>query len=168
MRVAVVGATGAVGREILKVLEARGELSAGRRRLARVPEGADLMWGEGVPWPVARIRNVWMFPGVPPFVRALFFALQGQLPVSPARTSLADVRRGEFEGLREAITLQRDGKSAPRAVAEVLDTTWAKAQKAWKAHLKTLDLSAGKGLAGRATGKRIRSIPLKNHGITFA
>jgi len=61
-----------------------------------------------------------------------------------------------WEGLREAITLQRDGKSAPRAVAEVLDMTWAKAQKAWKAHLKTLDLSAGKGLAGRATGKRIR------------
>ncbi len=61
-----------------------------------------------------------------------------------------------FEGLRQVLALQKDGKSAPRAVAEVLGTTWKKAEKEWKAHLRTLDLSAGKSLAGRAGGKRIR------------
>ncbi len=60
-----------------------------------------------------------------------------------------------WQGLREVLALQKQGKSAPRAVAEVLDSSWAKVQKEWKAHLRTLDLSAGKGLGGRA-GKRIR------------
>ncbi len=60
-----------------------------------------------------------------------------------------------WEGIREILALQKGGKSAPRAVAEVLDLSWAKVQKEWKAHLKTLDLGAGKGLAGRA-GKRVR------------
>jgi tetratricopeptide (TPR) repeat protein len=61
-----------------------------------------------------------------------------------------------WEGLRDVLALERDGKSAPRAVAEVLDTTWAKVSKEWKAHLKGLDLSAGKAMAGRADDKRIR------------
>jgi tetratricopeptide (TPR) repeat protein len=61
-----------------------------------------------------------------------------------------------WAGLREALELQKDGKSAPRAVAEVLDMSWAKVQKAWKSHLRGLDLSAGKGLAGKADDKRIR------------
>jgi tetratricopeptide (TPR) repeat protein len=61
-----------------------------------------------------------------------------------------------WEGIREVLALQKDGKSAPRAVAEVLDLSWAKVQKEWKAHLRGLDLSAGKALAGRADDKRIR------------
>jgi Flp pilus assembly protein TadD len=61
-----------------------------------------------------------------------------------------------WEGIRKVLSLQRDGKSAPRAVAEVLDTSWAKVSKQWKAHLRTLDLSAGKTLAGKAEDKRIR------------
>jgi len=61
-----------------------------------------------------------------------------------------------WEGIRQILVLQRDGKSAPRAVAEVLDTTWPKVAKLWKAHLRTLDLSAGKAMAGRADDKRIR------------
>ena len=61
-----------------------------------------------------------------------------------------------WQGIREILALQKDGKSAPRAVAEVLDLSWAKVSKAWKAHLRTLDLSAGKQMAGKADGKRIR------------
>jgi len=61
-----------------------------------------------------------------------------------------------WEGIREILTLQKDGKSAPRAVAEVLDLSWAKVAKQWKTHLKTLDLSAGKAMAGKADDKRIR------------
>jgi len=59
-------------------------------------------------------------------------------------------------GLRQILLLQRDGKSARRAVAEVLGTTWAKAEKQWRAHLRGLDLSAGKAAAARAAGRRVR------------
>jgi tetratricopeptide (TPR) repeat protein len=61
-----------------------------------------------------------------------------------------------WDGLRTMLEDQRDGKSAPRAVSEVMGMTWAKVSKAWKAHLKTLDLTAGKVMAGRADDKRIR------------
>lgn len=61
-----------------------------------------------------------------------------------------------WEGLREVLALQKGGKSAPRAVSEVLGTSWKKVEKAWKAHLRTLDLSGGKAMHGRAGGKRIR------------
>ena len=59
-----------------------------------------------------------------------------------------------YGGLRQLLAHQRDGKSARRAVAEVLGTTWAKAEKDWKAHLRTLDLSDGKAAGGR--GRRVR------------
>lgn len=74
---------------ILKALESLGALSEGRRRLARVPAGAELIWGEGVPWPVAKLENIWMFPGVPSFVRGLFNGLRDKFPASPRRTHRA-------------------------------------------------------------------------------
>jgi Flp pilus assembly protein TadD len=61
-----------------------------------------------------------------------------------------------WEGLREVIRLQRDGRSAPRAVAEVMGAPFAAVEKQWRAHLQKLDLSAGRPLAGRAGGRRIR------------
>jgi len=60
-----------------------------------------------------------------------------------------------YDGLRQIIGRHRDGKSARRAVAEVMDMPWRKVEKAWRAYLGRLDLSGGKGLAGRA-GRRIR------------
>ncbi|MBE7448844.1 MAG: tetratricopeptide repeat protein [Kofleriaceae bacterium] len=59
-----------------------------------------------------------------------------------------------YAGLRQALAMQRDGKSARRALAEVVGTTWVKLERDWKAHLRTLDLSAGK--AAPARGKRVR------------
>lgn len=60
--------------------------TAGERRLARVPEGATLMWGTtGVPWPVAKAGNLWLFPGVPPLMQALFNGLVHHFSGSPAR-----------------------------------------------------------------------------------
>jgi tetratricopeptide (TPR) repeat protein len=60
-----------------------------------------------------------------------------------------------YAGLRQMLALQQGGKSARRAVAEVMNTTWAKVERDWKAHLRTLDLSGGKATAGRG-GKRVR------------
>jgi len=56
----------------------RGPLTAGHRRLCKVPEGSELVFGSKVPWPIARIAgeagqaHVWLFPGVPPLLQALF------------------------------------------------------------------------------------------------
>lgn len=65
-------------------------VSAGERRLARVPAGATLMWGVGegqrrIPWPVARAQNLWFFPGVPPLLQHLFNGLAAHFSTSPTR-----------------------------------------------------------------------------------
>lgn len=59
-----------------------------------------------------------------------------------------------YAGLRQVLAMQKDGKSARRAVGEVVGTTWAKVEKEWKAHLRTLDLSAGKAAGG--SHRRVR------------
>jgi len=59
-----------------------------------------------------------------------------------------------YAGLRQMLALQRDGKSARRAVSEVLGGSWAKVEKDWKASLRTLDLSAGRAAGGH--GRRVR------------
>jgi tetratricopeptide (TPR) repeat protein len=51
-----------------------------------------------------------------------------------------------FKGLRDTLALQRDGKSAKRAVTEALDLPWPQVEKEWHAHLKVGD---GKARAGR-------------------
>jgi molybdenum cofactor synthesis domain-containing protein len=75
--------------EILKLLErhAGGEIPSGMRRLSRMPEGADLVTCERIPWPVIRASNLWLFPGVPPLLRALFSGLEGHFGGSPQRHS---------------------------------------------------------------------------------
>lgn len=59
-----------------------------------------------------------------------------------------------YGGLRQLLALQRDGKSARRAVSEVMGMPWVKVEKDWKAHLRTLDLSGGRATGGR--GRRVR------------
>lgn len=59
-----------------------------------------------------------------------------------------------YEGIRQAIALQRDGKSARRAVAEVLGKPWATVERDWKAYLRKLDLGPPRAF-GRAA-RRIR------------
>jgi tetratricopeptide (TPR) repeat protein len=46
-----------------------------------------------------------------------------------------------YKGIRDAITAQKDGKSARRAVAETLAMSWSAVEKAWHANLKTPDKS---------------------------
>ncbi|MGE0869364.1 MAG: tetratricopeptide repeat protein [Kofleriaceae bacterium] len=46
-----------------------------------------------------------------------------------------------FGGIRNALALTRDGKSARRAVAEALGISWPAVDKQWRAHLKSLDRS---------------------------
>jgi len=57
----------------------------GAKRLARVPEGSVLMRGKRIPWPVIRCHNVWLFPGVPMMLQALFDDLSEHFGGSPTR-----------------------------------------------------------------------------------
>ena len=61
-----------------------------------------------------------------------------------------------YEGLRRAIALQRQGKSARRAVAEVLDRPWRRVERDWKTYLRRRNLEPHKALASRAQSRRIR------------
>jgi molybdenum cofactor synthesis domain-containing protein len=88
---------------ILDALGARAPLTPARRRLARVPDGAEVVFGTGVPWPVARIHNVWLLPGVPPFVRGLFQAIRDRFPRSPLRTRLLVELVAEESSICEAL-----------------------------------------------------------------
>lgn len=60
-----------------------------------------------------------------------------------------------YDGLRQILVAQRDGKSAQRAVSEALDRRWLQVERDWQAHLRSLDLGGGKAAGGRG-GRRIR------------
>lgn len=63
-----------------------------------------------------------------------------------------------YPGIRAALDAQRDGKSARRAVAEVLTLPWSGVEKNWHAHLRATERApraADKGGAARA-GKPIK------------
>ena len=59
-----------------------------------------------------------------------------------------------YEGLRQILIAQRDGKSAQRAVSEALGKRWLQVERDWQTHLRSLDLGAGKAAGGHG-GKRI-------------
>ncbi|HEY0477689.1 MAG TPA: tetratricopeptide repeat protein [Kofleriaceae bacterium] len=50
-----------------------------------------------------------------------------------------------YRGIRDALTAQRDGKSARRAVAEALGMPWTSVEREWRAHLKVGDTRARAG-----------------------
>jgi tetratricopeptide (TPR) repeat protein len=50
-----------------------------------------------------------------------------------------------YRGIRDALIAQRDGKSARRAVAEVLGMSWTAVEKEWRTHLKIGDTKARAG-----------------------
>lgn len=67
------------------VLEARlrshfGEkLTEGHLRMAELPEGGELVGGTSAGWPLMRIENVWVLPGVPDIFKARLMALRERL-----------------------------------------------------------------------------------------
>jgi len=55
-------------------------------RLAEVPRGTELVPGEGLSWPVARFRNIYILPGVPQLFRRKFTALRESFRSAPYTT----------------------------------------------------------------------------------
>jgi molybdenum cofactor synthesis domain-containing protein len=63
-------------------------LEAPNLRLAEVPEGAELVYGNGDVWPVVAYRNVYILPGVPALFRRKFVDIRDRFrsePVTAAR-----------------------------------------------------------------------------------
>jgi len=61
-----------------------------------------------------------------------------------------------YAGLRDIIAHTKAGKSARRAVAEVMDARFNKVEKAWKRHLKRSGLKRAPALAGFTGRARVR------------
>ena len=59
-----------------------------------------------------------------------------------------------YRGIQAALTAQRDGKSARRAVGEALGLPWSRVEKEWHAHLKTRPATPDRTAA--RPGKQIR------------
>jgi len=50
----------------------------GHLRMARIPEGGELVFGGDVRWPVLKMANVYIFPGVPWLLRSTFEAIESR------------------------------------------------------------------------------------------
>ncbi|PKN58134.1 MAG: competence/damage-inducible protein A [Deltaproteobacteria bacterium HGW-Deltaproteobacteria-14] len=72
--------------ELVRAIEATlgPRMLPGHRRMARIPDGAvTLPTGGRVAWPLIRLANVWIFPGIPWLVRAKFGDLARHLGSGP-------------------------------------------------------------------------------------
>src|SRR2546423_9000634 len=58
-------------------------MNAARRRLAEVPEGAEVVWTEGHIFPVITLETVFILPGVPSLLREAFGMVRERLRAAP-------------------------------------------------------------------------------------
>ena len=83
--------------ELVELLERhyRGKVTEAARRMAEIPEGAELVGGETVRFPTVMIRNVYVLPGVPEIFRAKFEALRERFRDQPIHLKNVFVSIGE-------------------------------------------------------------------------
>lgn len=62
-----------------------------------------------------------------------------------------------YDGLRRALASIRDGRSARRAIAEVMDAAWPKVERNWKSYLRKRKLSAAPGAVAHADRIRFKT-----------
>lgn len=81
------------------------KLSPANLRLAEVPEGAVMVFGEDQTWPVVSYRNVYILPGVPALFRRKFIDIRDRFrdrPMTVARVYL-DAEEGAIAGDLDAV-----------------------------------------------------------------
>jgi len=59
------------------------KLAAPNLRLADIPEGAELVYGNDTVWPVVAYRNVYILPGVPALFRRKFIDIRDRFRAAP-------------------------------------------------------------------------------------
>lgn len=82
-------------------------LAPANQRLADVPAGSTLHYGDDPTWPAVRFRNVFIFPGVPALFRKKYRQVRhlladGARPVATARL-IATCEEGELAPLLDAV-----------------------------------------------------------------
>lgn len=68
-----------------------------RLRMADVPEGAELVYGEDLKYPVLACGNVFIFPGVPELFRKKFTAIRDRFRVAPFYLRIVHTLEDEFD-----------------------------------------------------------------------
>lgn len=133
--------------ELEEVLASYGLVDAANLRMATVPGGAELLSAAPDPYPVVKVRNVYVLPGVPQLVKRKFDVIASRMAGSPVHEGrvyardressvagwLATIHEG-FPGVevgsyprwgegevRLIVTLEsRDRHALDRAIAEVV------------------------------------------------
>jgi molybdenum cofactor synthesis domain-containing protein len=72
-----------------------GDVNEARLRMANVPEGAELLATEALFAPVVKIRNVYIFPGIPRILQERFHAIKETFRESPYLLKNVYLRYGE-------------------------------------------------------------------------
>jgi molybdenum cofactor synthesis domain-containing protein len=86
----------------------------GHLRMADLPEGAQLLANEKIPWPILRIQNVFVMPGVPEIFRLKFELVREVLGKDEPFVSRAILTRcdeGEIAALLERVERAHPGVS---------------------------------------------------------
>jgi len=65
--------------------------------MASVPEGADLIDGPDIRWPILHVRNVYILPGVPEHFRRKFMAIRERFRVAPFYNHAIFTLEDEFD-----------------------------------------------------------------------
>jgi len=79
------------------------DVDESRLRMADVPEGAELLGSEEMRWPMLRVKNVFILPGVPELFRKKFMAIRERFRVAPFFARAIYTLQEEFDiagGLR--------------------------------------------------------------------
>jgi len=71
------------------------EVNEARLRMANVPEGAELLAADALFAPVVKIRNVYIFPGIPKILEERFHAVKERFREEPYFMKVVYVRYGE-------------------------------------------------------------------------
>lgn len=64
-------------------------------RMADAPEGAELLYGEGLRFPLIRVENIFIFPGIPEIFREKLLSIRGLLRSTPFHLTRVYSKYGE-------------------------------------------------------------------------
>lgn len=60
-----------------------GTINEARLKMAEVPEGAELVFGDEMNFPALKVENIYILPGIPELFRSKFLALKSRFAVDP-------------------------------------------------------------------------------------
>ncbi len=101
--VTMAGVAAGLGLEVVRhpVLEEQirryvgGELTKAQAKMAEVPAGAELVTGEDHAFPVVRVRNVYILPGIPELFQRKFLSLRSRFAARPFHLRVIYLRGAE-------------------------------------------------------------------------